>query len=438
MRAMPLDLRRLFEQALKVSLASPLLFSCGAGIDTRPFEPIACVDGSSLAISDLKPATAVDYVELRRIFMAGSTTESLLSTFGTKCANASSPSGCESALTALKEQNGYARQCLQICSSYYLALQKADAVSSVTTAEALKAFLGTIDTAQEAVLLASGQPINFACGDKSKGAVRKTETGWEVIGYDGHGCGEGNDVTQHVLAIGNDGSVTELSTSILERGTPGCAIGRRPCGLQAAYAPSAPHPLARHFVAAAHLEAASVPAFLRLRDELKLHGAPLHLRLEAQRSAGDEVRHARAVSALARRFGGTPVRPRVTPLPLRPLVEVARDNAVEGCVRETFGALVAHRQALQAKDPEVRRELQAIAQDETRHAALSWSVHEWVTPRLSRDERHQLRTAQREAVATLRAESAEAVDPAVVEQAGMPAADEAVTLVDALTSTLWS
>jgi len=56
------------------------------------------------------------------------------------------------------------------------------------------------------------------------------------------------------------------------------------------------------------------------------------------------------------------------------LVDVALENAVEGCVRETYGALIATRQAEAASDPVVRRAMRKIAADETAHAALSWDV----------------------------------------------------------------
>ncbi len=436
--AMPLDLRRIFQQALKASLASPLVFSCGAGVDTKPFDLIACEPSSgSIAISQLMPAQSTDYAELRRIFMDAQM-PTKLSTFGTRCGGATNAMACGSALDALKPASGFGKACLQLCSELYLATTTGDAVGSVTTLEALKAFLGTIDTPQEAVLMVAAQPFDLSCTDKARGAVRKTETGFEVVASTGFACGEGTAVTQHVLAVGSDGSVSEVSSAVLERGKAGCAIGRRPCGLTVAFAPRAHDPLARHFAAAAHLEAASVPAFLRLRDELSAHGAPLALRVAAQLSAADEVRHARAVSGLARRFGGQVPAPRVRPMPLRSLYEVALDNAVEGCVRETFGALVAHRQARTAKDPVIAAELRTIADDETRHATLSWEVHAWALQRLPRRERRELASAQAAAVRALREESAAPVEAAVVEQAGMPPADEAVTLVDALGGTLWS
>jgi hypothetical protein len=45
---------------------------------------------------------------------------------------------------------------------------------------------------------------------------------------------------------------------------------------------------------------------------------------------------------------------------------------------ETYGASLAHHQALCARDPQVRAVMTAIAEDETRHAALSWQVAHWL------------------------------------------------------------
>jgi hypothetical protein len=59
--------------------------------------------------------------------------------------------------------------------------------------------------------------------------------------------------------------------------------------------------------------------------------------------------------------------------PARSLEELAVENAVEGCVRETYGALTAIWQARTAKDPSVAAAVRRIARDETRHAALSWA-----------------------------------------------------------------
>ena len=179
-------------------------------------------------------------------------------------------------------------------------------------------------------------------------------------------------------------------------------------------------------------------AFLRLYEELLLHGADESLRDAALQSAMDEVLHTDVSARLARRFGATPPRPDVAPRPLRTLFEVALDNAVEGCTRETYGALVAHHQALHAGDEEIRGVMARIAEDETRHAELSWAVERWALPRLSETERSALRDARQRAVEVLRREVAEPVEAELVEEAGMPPPELAASWVSSLETELWA
>jgi len=65
-------------------------------------------------------------------------------------------------------------------------------------------------------------------------------------------------------------------------------------------------------------------------------------------------------------------------LPLAPdLGALALAAASEGCRDETLSALVAARAAATASDTVVKRVLEQIADDEARHAALSWRVLRW-------------------------------------------------------------
>ena len=117
----------------------------------------------------------------------------------------------------------------------------------------------------------------------------------------------------------------------------------------------------------------------------------------ASRAVRDEMRHVRQTSALARRFGEEPIAPiPPPPRPLRSLAAIARENALEGCVRETFSALECAWQAVRSADPVVRATMARIARDEMRHLALSWEVHRWALSRLDRAQREAIRTAQHE------------------------------------------
>jgi len=80
----------------------------------------------------------------------------------------------------------------------------------------------------------------------------------------------------------------------------------------------------------------------------------------------------------------------------RSLVDMAIENAVEGCVRESAGAIAAMQQARGTTDRQLSTMLSSIAIDEQRHADLAWAVHAWLSTRLTSAERAQLRTAMRD------------------------------------------
>jgi hypothetical protein len=113
------------------------------------------------------------------------------------------------------------------------------------------------------------------------------------------------------------------------------------------------------------------------------------------------------MTRLARRFGAETARPRVAKQGrARSLEAVARWNAVEGCVRETYAALAASWQARRAGSAELRATFARIAEDETRHAALAWSIARWAEARLDARGRVSVERARRAAVAKVYAEIA--------------------------------
>jgi hypothetical protein len=209
--------------------------------------------------------------------------------------------------------------------------------------------------------------------------------------------------------------------------------GRRPRGLRKARAQRAPTPLGAYFAGMAREEAAAVHAFRRMHDELAAHGAPLPLRRAAARSACDEERHARAMARRARSHGVPVSAPRVRRGAARSLEAMARENAVEGCVHETFGALLMTWQAARAPDPSLRRTFERVAVDESRHAALSWAVARWAEGRLDPAARARVAAARVRAVSALR----RSVGPAPFDAGvGRPTPGQRAALVDGLVRRL--
>lgn len=192
-----------------------------------------------------------------------------------------------------------------------------------------------------------------------------------------------------------------------------------------------------HFARAACMEAGSVEAFRMLRDELIAHGAPRRLVRGASRAMRDEMRHVRQTASLARRFGEEPVAPRpVPPRPPRSFDAVALENAIEGCVRETYSALECAWQAVRAADPVVRATMKRIARDEMRHLELSWAVHAWGLGRLDADARARVAAAQRREIATMLDELSGDPHESLRRAGGLPRAAQSRALVQAIADRL--
>jgi hypothetical protein len=214
-----------------------------------------------------------------------------------------------------------------------------------------------------------------------------------------------------------------------------CVAGRRPQG----YADAMLAPTVAGWLAhAADLERVSIDAFRILRRELLHHGAPSVLVERAIVAEADEVRHAHVLGELARRAGATVAGTPVHHGAARSLVDIALENAVEGCIRETYGALVAGFQAEHARRTDVRRVMKQIYRDETTHAELAWSVHAWIMSELSTTDRERVTNAMDSAITELGLAARSPTAPELVEALGLPRPQDAARLVDGLAAHLWS
>jgi len=244
----------------------------------------------------------------------------------------------------------------------------------------------------------------------------------------GAGCDE------DAYAPGEGGAITILCTPCPQAG------GRRPAGLLNAGAAPRGGALGAYLASLAFEEDAAIAAFERMGAELASLGAPASLVAEAERAARDEIRHARAMARLARERGRNGeariVRARVRKVSRRSAASVAAENAAEGCVRETYGALVATWQARHAEDAGVRRTFERIARDEARHAALSWAVARWLEPQLAESGRKRVERARRGALRALRRTLRAEPPRELAQSAGLPSARAASALLDGMAREL--
>ncbi|MCA9579307.1 MAG: ferritin-like domain-containing protein [Myxococcales bacterium] len=439
-----LRLRRLFKNISFAALAAQAS-SCSdahsvsrGGFDlTVPCDDAALVAGALHAVDG-------DYLAIRVGYLPnaddGPPPPVIYGAAGVPCATATDTAACEEAFAALPEDQGWGSDVIfwpeRYRSRTHLIWTRGDEVGVITTDEELLAFLGTIHDPEAAALVA-----RFVAGHRivcDGPNARVVDEGVELVTSTGSACGRDTFRSENILLIAPDGTATVQRSVVVEVGDPNCVIGRLTTGAE--LPPHARHQaLGAYFAEMAALEASAVTAFERLAQELHALGAPAELVRRARDARDDETRHAAQVGALASQYGALPleIEPPST-LTLRSALDVALENAREGCVRETFGALVATHQAQHARDPRVAEVLGVIAEDETRHAALAWDLAAWLDGVLTPAERVVVHAERTYAQRLFRDGATHALDEAAREAAGLPDTGMARVLFDALSAQLWS
>jgi hypothetical protein len=394
----------------------------GRGSDGGQSEAPICEGGEWQAADGINAAATYDYLAVYGGVCGGcEPTSHVLDSDGEACATASDPAAC---MTELETS----------ATLYYrhLVTTEGDTVERFSMPSELTTFLGAIDTPNEALIVLWQQGYDVVCGETT---VRAESDGYEVVTT--IMISDCPVMTERRRVHVSRSGVLTVRDSELLPGSGAC-IGRRPPGLRAAASAPSAGELACFFADVARLETSSITAFEQIARELEAFGAPAELVAQARVARDDEVRHAFTITEVARELGVEPEAPSIEQQALRDLYTFALDNAIEGCVRETFGALVGHHQAEAATDGKLRAIFEDIARDETRHAALSWRIAEWAEPRLSELERARIRQAQRRAIDELRAEMSVPRDAELHERAGLPTPRAALHLVTALEQTIWS
>jgi hypothetical protein len=439
------QLRRLASWAVASSLgaaigctdpAGPGTGQAGASAPFTAADWIMPCDSLLLAAHPIMATRELDYFGVVGPKYAG--LSMLISDYGNACDGASDRGACLEKLSRFVNDTS---QCIPPgpCKSFTV-LTRGDRVERQTELAQLRAVLGDIDTPSEATVVAMAQGLMLACSrdvnsvvENPGTEVHSTESGYRVESlWNSCGVSEG----QQAIDVHRDGTAGKLESTKFVRSN--CAIGRRPHGLSLARVPSHCEPLGRFLAEAAQLEAASVLAFERLGLQLQQLGAAEPLVSATRRSADDERRHAWLTAALARSYGGAVFAPNVPASGSRPTaLAVALENATEGCVRETFGALVAWHQAALARDERVAEVMGSIAADETRHAELSWSIAAWLEPQLTSSERAMVFAARETAVRELEREIAgDSMPETAREVLGLPPASLQTTLLDRMSGQL--
>lgn len=219
---------------------------------------------------------------------------------------------------------------------------------------------------------------------------------------------------------------------------PKAVPGRMPNGLitdneQAANQTS----IARYLANMATMETAAITAFEYLVRELTAYGAPESLIAHAKQAVSEEKRHAEMAGLLAKAHGAKASPVQVEDFMLRSLYEIALENAVQGCVNETFAAACGLWQSEHATMPAFKQVIAHITDEEMGHAALSWDIHEWLMPQLTDSQQLRINKAQAEAIEAIVTDFKQKGDPAQQAAFGLPDETGANAIFAQLQSSVW-
>lgn len=405
----------------------------GADASLPAFDTTVCLDDNELTYLFPKDATltvGVDFLGGYQVEGQSEATGIVASPHkvGTACSKATDAAACTTELGAFdpKTPNW---GCNGFCPPYpghQVRTTSGDKVSIIGQRENVqKAFL-PIDKPSEAVAAVAARFTGLDC--QKPNVLVKPDGTYVVKTVNGTCTPNPTDTSKSVDTVDEaaylvtaDGTITEVGRVRVSEVAHdyGCPLaGRKPEGL--APVRTTGDRAGGYFAKMAHLEAASVVAFAHMVDELRAHGAPLELVARAEKAIADERRHAECIGALARQRGSKVPNVEVTPMRVRSLLEMAIENRREGCVRETFGALLAHYQAETSTERQVRDAMKAIAVDETEHAALSWDLDAWFAGNLDESELALVEAAGREAALALEEECDRSLDDEAHTVVGLP------------------
>lgn len=179
-------------------LAAPLLASCdpaaGVGVDLDQYDPIPPL--GELDFEAIRPEQVWSYLELRRLWGFGEAAESVVGSGGALRRNELPPEALKS-LADLRLTTGFecgfsvgrqyekGRAASQGLTAdlvpvfkYVVAVDESDEVVTFATCDALRTFLGRVESLEEAVLLLDAHGFSW---DGDGDGIRPFGNGWEAV-----------------------------------------------------------------------------------------------------------------------------------------------------------------------------------------------------------------------------------------------------------------
>jgi len=407
---------------------------CDIAVDPNALAPspdwegVSCDDDRTIdLLSDLAPLEEIDGIVLAQT--------------GVQIGRYRRPAGGKACINATDTElcNQNIDDLTQSYSENIMIVTQGDTIQVLQTEADFQRILGDLDNKQKVFSWMHVHGLRLSCTFEDS-AVLDVANGqiWNGIYTQiTSSCSPLIEERVRVKIDASDWSIVEFSRARIKEDEGAC-IGRKPPGqvnfldVEIADISSIGNVLARH----AAYEAASVIAFVHLKQELSFYNAPVAILKRIDKAIEDEKRHALQVEILAQRYDRQIKKFDVDATPIRNLEAIAIDNMKEGCIGETWGALVGLFQAEHAKDKVIATTMYLIAVDEVDHAALSWEIHDWITDQLSEEACLRVEFTKKAALASLRLKAERPVEQNLSLLAGFPEPQTSKVLVDKLIQSI--
>lgn len=135
------------------------------------------------------------------------------------------PESIRSDLAATRaSEDGFARNfgCAPAGCHHYIVSADSASVALWDSPADLLAFLGSIDFESEAILLLAGEGYHWRPGDRSTGAIRALETGFEAIALEIISPCNPHLVHRHILRVRRSGAVDRIDSETWFRDPDSC------------------------------------------------------------------------------------------------------------------------------------------------------------------------------------------------------------------------
>jgi len=184
-------------------------------IDLSMYEVIPSLEDETLHWENVQPAKATDYWELRSYY------NGVIAKVGNKCQTATNQEACMVAFDTLNG-TGFKPLYFQVRDRRFVVSNHGDTNCVWDTLEKLKVFLGTINSKEEAILLAVGHV--FGAGEKKEeGAIREVDGEYELIVLKGVRNCNPIQTNRYLIRIQPSGELRVLREQIYEQLTNTCA-----------------------------------------------------------------------------------------------------------------------------------------------------------------------------------------------------------------------